>query len=490
MKKAVVIGAGIGGMATAIRLSCQGFQVEVFEASDHIGGKLHVNEHNGFRFDLGPSLFTLPHLVEELFELANVPMEKYFEYSKLPSVAHYFWEDGTRLVASQNRIEWANEISEKLGESPEKVKRYLRRAAWTYDNTREVFLENSLHRLPFGKFSFWRSLALLPFMPIFGTLHQRNKKFFKNDKTIQLMNRYSTYNGSNPYRTPAMMSMIPHLEHGIGAYMPKGGMHSITKALGDLMTLCGIRVHLNSKVEEILLDSDKIVGVKVNGNSVVSSIVVSNVDAYFTYHRLMRGIPFPEKVLNQERSSSAIIFYWGIGRKFPELDVHNLFFSNDYEGEFKGLFDSFKLAEDLTVYVNITSKVVSEDAPEDKENWFVMVNAPRYQADSTGDDVVIARERILKKLNACLSADLEQFIECEDVLTPAMIEERTGSYAGSLYGTASNNMFSAFLRHPNFHSKFKGLYFVGVSVHPGGGIPLCLNSARIAAKCIEQDFKK
>ena len=489
MKKAVVIGAGIGGMATAIRLACQGFQVEVFEASDHIGGKLHVNERNGFRFDLGPSLFTLPHLVEELFELAKVPIDSYFEYSKLPSVAHYFWDDGTRLVATADQDLWAEEIAGKLGESSKNVKRYFRRAAWTYENTREVFLENSLHRLPFCKFSFWRSLALLTFMPILGTLNQRNRKFFKNDKTIQLMNRYATYNGSNPYRTPAMMSMIPHLEHGIGAYMPKGGMHSITKALGELMSHCGVRVHLNSRVEEILLENDKTVGVKVNGRVVSSSIVVSNVDAYFTYHRLMQGIPFPEKVLNQERSSSAIIFYWGMNRLFPELDVHNLFFSNDYESEFKGLFDSFKLAEDLTVYVNITSKVVKEDAPEGKENWFVMVNAPRHLDSSQGDDVRLARERILKKLEACLGIDVAQFIECEDVLTPAMIEERTGSYAGSLYGTASNNMFSAFLRHPNFHSKFKGLYFVGGSVHPGGGIPLCLNSARIAVKCIEQDWQ-
>ncbi len=489
MRKAVVIGAGIGGMATAIRLACQGFQVEVFEASDHIGGKLHVNEHKGYRFDLGPSLFTLPNLIEELFALANVPIGEYFEYSKLPSVAHYFWEDGTRLVASADRDLWAKEISEKLGESHQSVKRYLRRAAWTYDNTREVFLENSLHRLPFDKFSFWRSLALLPFMPIVGTLHQRNKKFFKNKKTIQLMNRYATYNGSNPYRTPAMMSMIPHLEHGIGAFMPKGGMHSITKALGALMSRCGVKVHLNARVEEILLENDRAVGVKVNGNDVTSSVVVSNVDAYFTYHRLMQGIAFPEKVLNQERSSSAIIFYWGINRKFPELDVHNLFFSNDYEGEFKGLFETFELATDLTVYVNITSKVVKEDAPEGKENWFVMVNAPRQLDSTQGDDVGHARERILKKLASCLGIDVAPLIECEEVLTPAMIEERTGSYAGSLYGTASNNMFSAFLRHPNFHSKFKGLYFVGGSVHPGGGIPLCLNSARIAVKCIEQDLQ-
>jgi phytoene desaturase len=487
MKKAVVIGAGIGGMATAIRLACQGYAVEVFEASDHVGGKLHAKSLGDFRFDLGPSLFTLPHLVEELFDLAQVPIANHFEYERLDSVAHYFWEDGVRLKAPHKEIDWAKEIADNLGESERSVSRYLNRARWIYENTREVFLENSLHRLPFRKFSFWRSLFFLPFMPIWGTLHQRNSRYFKNPKTVQLMNRYATYNGSNPYRTPAMMSMIPHLEHGIGAFMPRGGMHAITLALGDLMKHLGIQVHLNAPVERVVVENDKVQGVMVNGELVSSPIVVSNVDAYFTYHQLLKGIPFPEKVLNQERSSSAIIFYWGMGKTFEELDVHNLFFSNDYKKEFEGLFDSFELSNDVTVYVNITSKVVKSDAPTGKENWFVMVNAPRFDGNAEDDLVRQTRERILQKLNACLGYDVASFIECEEVLTPSLIEKRTGSYAGSLYGTASNNMFSAFLRHPNFHSKFKGLYFVGGSVHPGGGIPLCLNSAAIVAKCIQQD---
>ena len=488
MKKAVVIGAGIGGMATAIRLACQGFEVHVYEASDHVGGKLHAKTLGDFRFDLGPSLFTLPHLVEELFQLAGVPVSPTFEYVRLPSIAHYFWEDGTRLVAPQDVEAWAEEIEEKLGESATKVKRYFKRAQWTYANTKEVFLENSLHRLPYKKFSFWKSLALLPFMPIFGTLNARNTKFFKNPKTIQLMNRYATYNGSNPYRTPAMMSMIPHLEHGIGAFLPKKGMHQITTALNDLMLHRGVHLHLNAKVNQILVEKNRVVGIDVNGETVACDVCVSNVDAYFTYHQLLKEFPFPEKVLNQERSSSAIIFYWGMNRTFNELDVHNLFFSKDYKKEFDGLFESFELNDDLTVYVNITSKVVKEDAPEGKENWFVMVNAPRHDGKGKEVDIEIVRARIIQKLNTCLGVDVAASIECEEVLTPALIQERTGSFAGSLYGTASNNMFSAFLRHPNFHSDIKGLYFVGGSVHPGGGIPLCLNSARIAAKCIHQDI--
>ena len=286
-----------------------------------------------------------------------------------------------------------------------------------------------------------------------------------------------------------MMSMIPHLEHGIGAYMPKEGMHQITRALGELMKKCGIKVHLNALVDQIVVENNRAIGVEVKGVRFNSDVVVSNVDAYFTYHQLLKGLPFPKKVLNQERSSSAIIFYWGMGKTFPELDVHNLFFSNDYQKEFSGLFDTHELAEDLTVYVNITSKVVTTDAPQGKENWFVMVNAPRWDGEDEASEIEKTKLKILNKLSRCLKMDVAPFIECEEVLTPALIQARTGSFAGSLYGTASNNVFSAFLRHPNFHSNISGLYFVGGSVHPGGGIPLCLNSARIAAQCIMQDAK-
>jgi phytoene dehydrogenase-like protein len=174
-------------------------------------------------------------------------------------------------------------------------------------------------------------------------------------------------------------------------------------------------------------------------------------------------------------------------KRFPELDVHNLFFADDYAAEFEGIFKTKRLVDDVTVYVNITSKCVPADAPEGCENWFVMINAPRYEGADESTVVSKAKEAILKKLNGILKEDVSQYIEIEDVLTPRLIQERTSSYAGSLYGTSSNSTFAAFLRHDNFIKQLKGLYFVGGSVHPGGGIPLCLQSAKIASQCIIQD---
>jgi phytoene desaturase len=486
MQRAVVIGAGVGGMATAIRLAHQGFSVSIYEASAQCGGKLSQKQLGQYRFDLGPSLFTLPELVRELFELCGEDFDAHFPLEKLDPVAHYFWEDGVVLKANSNPELWVDQIATHLGESKDRVQHYFDQAGWIYETTRPVFLESSLRRLPWRTWKFWKALFSIPLLPVMGTLHSRNQRYFKNPKTVQMMNRYATYNGSNPYQTPAMMSMIPHLEHGIGAYLPKEGMHQITRALENLMRKMGVEIHLQSKVEQILYQGKEVKGVQVNGEALVSDIVVSNVDAYFTYHQLLPQFPKPEKILKQERSSSAIIFYWGMSREFPNLDVHNLFFANDYEKEFEGIFQKAKLSEDVTVYVNITSKKVASDAPQGCENWFVMINAPRYQGGDETEVVAIAKKAILKKLNSILKMDVEQFIEVEDILTPRLIQERTSSYAGSLYGTASNNAFAAFRRHDNFISGLKGLYFVGGSVHPGGGIPLCLYSAKIVAQCTTQ----
>jgi phytoene dehydrogenase-like protein len=188
--------------------------------------------------------------------------------------------------------------------------------------------------------------------------------------------------------------------------------------------------------------------------------------------------------LKRERSSSALIFYWGIAKEFPELHLHNIFFSKDYPEEFKHLFELKKMFEDPTIYINITSKMEPEQAPPGKENWFVMLNAPAGSERFTKELIQQSRLNILSKLNRMMGVDLEPLIETEETLTPGDIEARTDSYMGSLYGTSSNSKWAAFLRHPNFSSGIQGLFFTGGSVHPGGGIPLCMKSAKIVSELI------
>jgi phytoene dehydrogenase-like protein len=190
-----------------------------------------------------------------------------------------------------------------------------------------------------------------------------------------------------------------------------------------------------------------------------------------------------------EPSSSALIFYWGMDREFAELDLHNIFFSNNYKKEFETIFHSKKIDDDPTVYIHISSKCKADDAPQGCENWFVMVNAPYADGQDWEKVIREARENIVTKLNKVLGLDVTKHIQLEHKLTPELIQSKTGSYKGALYGSSSNDKMAAFLRQPNFSSEYKGLYFCGGSVHPGGGIPLCLLSGKITTDIIARDFK-
>jgi len=490
-KKAIVIGAGVAGLAAAIRLQVMGYGVTVFEKNDYPGGKLSHFELGGYQFDAGPSLFTRPQLIEELFAFAGEPIEEYFSYERVPIACNYFYEDGTMISAYADHEKFAAELQEKTNEPAENLYRYLNKSADAYNHIAGIFLTYSLHKLQtLFKAPIFKAIQTVKWPYLFNSLNSYNQRSFKSPKLVQLFNRYATYNGSNPYKAPAMLSLIPHLEHNEGTFYPKGGMISITHALYQLALKKGVEFHFGNGVEKIIRTEGVVKGVVVNNENQFADLVVSNMDVYFTYQQLLGDTIKAAKVLKQERSSSAFIFYWGINKSFSQLDLHNIFFSEDYEKEFESLFKTKQPFTDPTVYINITSKrEPSIQAPMGKENWFVMVNAPANTGQDWESVKAFYKKSILDKIGKILGEDIESLIEVEEVLSPVSIESKTASYMGSLYGTSSNSKTAAFMRHPNFSNTTKGLYFVGGSVHPGGGIPLCLSSAAIMANLVGEQQK-
>lgn len=484
-KKAIVIGAGIAGISAAIRLQSQGFSVTVFENNNYVGGKLTAFSNSGYRFDMGPSLFTMPHFIEELFELTGKDITTYFSYHQKEVVCNYFYEDGTTFSALSDIEKFAKNASTTFNVDEKQILNYFKKSKKKYDLTSNIFLEKSLHKLgTYLSTQTLNSLVRINSLDINTTLHDYNSSNFKDSKLVQLFDRFATYNGSSPYKTTGIMSMIPHLEHHYGTYFPKGGMHSISQSLYKLAQDVGVEFKLNALVDKVVVENKKAKGVLVNGVEYNADVVVSNSDVVPTYRKLLKEFKAPEKTLKQERSSSALIFYWGIKKEFPELDLHNIFFSQDYKKEFSAIFDEKDIYDDLTVYVNITSKEEPNDAPEGCENWFVMVNVPSNTGQNWDSIIEKAKQRILAKLSRILEVNIEDYIEFESILDPRKIEANTQSYQGALYGASSNNKFSAFLRHPNFSQNIKNLYFCGGSVHPGGGIPLCLLSGKIVSDLV------
>ena len=484
-----IIGAGIGGLALAIRLANEGFKVTIFEKNSYPGGKLSELNTNGFRFDKGPSLFTMPSLIDELTNLQGSAHT--FEYLKLDVITNYFYSDGTQLKASANLENFADEVHLKLKEKKETVLKHIKRNAFYFKTTEDLFLKQSLHQLKnFINFKTLKGILFSPFLGLFSTMHEKNSQTFSNPKTVQLFNRFATYNGSNPYKAPALMNMISHLEFNLGAYLPKKGMHQITTHLVKLAEEANVEIKYDATVETIEVESNNsISAIKSSGVSYPFDIVASDVDLHVLYKYLLPKSFTPKKLIQQEKSSSAYVFYWGINKEFAALGLHNILFSDDYKKEFDHLFSKQFPTNDPTIYINITSKYCKDDAPEGCENWFVMVNVPHNKNESINYAADI-RKNVVEKINSMLKTDIEKHIISESTLSPIDIEKQTSSYGGSLYGNSSNNKFAAFLRHANFSSSIKNLFLVGGSVHPGGGIPLCLFSAKIASQLIvEQELK-
>jgi phytoene desaturase len=486
MKKAIIVGSGIAGIASAIRLQNKGYRVQVLEKNAYPGGKLTQLSVNGFRFDAGPSLFTMPHLVTELFEICGKKASDYFNYEQLGVLCNYFYEDGTRIAASSDIEVFADEMERKTTDSAEKIKKHLEKSKFIYSVTEEQFLRKSLHKLnSFLSLSTLTAVFKLPFLNIFSSMNQVNEKTFNDSKTIRLFNRYATYNGSNPYKAPGILNIIPHLEFGLGAYLPKGGMHEITNSLVKLAKEIGVEFHFNQEVTAIKTANNLVKSVTTSSDNYLADVVVCNADIHTVYEKLLPSAKKLKEVDKQERSSSALIFYWGIDKEFPELDVHNIMFTEDYKTEFDHIFDAKTIYEDPTIYINITSKHIKEDAPKGKENWFVMINVPSVYGQDWDSMIADARKNIIRKLSRILDEEIEKLILFEEQLTPQLIQDKTYSFKGSLYGTSSNSRFAAFFRHKNFSSQYKNLYFCGGSVHPGGGIPLALSSAKIIEQLVK-----
>ena len=486
--KAIVIGSGIGGMASAVRLASLGFETEVFEQNSFYGGKINSKNIGPYRFDRGPSIFTEPHLVDELLSIVKAS-DIDFDYHKLPNSCCYFFEDGKRIKLPTGTEAVAACLSEELGEDQKNVEKLLRRFELNYKAVYPVFIKASLHRImQWLNRKVFKAITRIPFYGLFSSMNTVNRQSFKNPKTTQIFNRFATYNGSNPFKSPGMFNIIAHLELNVGPYMPKGGMVAISDAVYQKALELGVRFHFNKRVEKILYSSGRVEGIATSTNKIVCDLVTSNMDVHFTYDKLLPGLKGPVKILNQEKSTSAVVFYWGIQKTFDNLDVHNIFFSNTYESEFDHLFNKQTLIDDPTIYVHISSKVEKNDAPDGCENWFVMVNAPIDAGQDWVSQKQRLRKNILNKLKRLLKVDIEPLIGEEENVDPVMIEQMYSGKNGSIYGNASNTMMSSFYRHPNFSSKIKGLYFAGVTVHPGGGIPLALSSAAIVEKCVRRDF--
>jgi len=488
-KKAAVVGAGIGGLSAALELRARGFDADLYDKNSYVGGKAGCEQREGFTFDTGPSLLTMPFVFEKLLERSGLDPAEELPVIKLDIICRYFFSDGTVLDAFSDRRRLLEEFGLKTSDSGERVGRFLDHCRKIYDSASGMFLFDTLENVPrIFREDPLKGIKTILDLDIFRTFHASHERSFSDPKTIQLFDRYATYSGSDPYKLPATLNIVPHVEYGIGAYVPRKGIRAIPAALSAAAASSGVNIFTGAKVDRIIHDGVKVTGIEAGGRIKEYDIVVSNADVNTTYRDLLGGASsnMAARYARLEPSSSAIVFYWGIKGIFERLDVNNIFFSSDYRKEFAQIFDQGVCPEEPTVYVNITSKYCPSDAPEGCEAWFVLVNVPYDSGQDWAAEAASVKARALEVLRRRLGVDVGSRIISEKVMTPADIYEKTLSNRGSIYGISSNSRMAAYNRQPNRSGDLKGLYFAGGSAHPGGGMPLVALSGMIASDLVEK----
>lgn len=465
--KAVVVGAGVGGLAVAARLAASGHTVTLVEAAPVVGGKLGRFERDGFAFDTGPSLLTMPEVVRDLFEATGGWPED-LELERVEPLVRHRFADGSGFDSGARVFE---ELEAWSPGSAADWRSFLDRAERIWRASKKPFLESALHGSRTLAALTLRHPGDLATLAPGRSLRDLGRRHLRDPRLRMVLDRYATYTGSDPRRAPAALAAVPYVEHAFGGWWVPGGLHRLAEALLDRCLALGVEVQLGRRVTRVAPPVVSLEDGELHGD-----VVVSDADAAHLYRDLVHCPPALRRLARVTPSLSGFVMLLALRGTSPDLAHHTVFFPQDYDAEMDAVFGDAP-AVDPTVYVSRPPGM----APPGSEALFVLVNAPRHgpvdwhrqpgYADHVLD--VLARRGL----------DVRERLLWREVITPADLEQRTGAVGGAIYGTSSNGPVAAFLRPAN-RSPVPGLYLVGGSSHPGGGLPLVALSARIVSGLI------
>ncbi|MGC8761404.1 MAG: phytoene desaturase family protein [Bryobacteraceae bacterium] len=475
--RAVIVGAGLGGLALALRLRAAGWDVTVCEHGPAPGGKMNRFRAGGFTFDTGPTLLTMPHVLERLFTFLGERMEDHLSLECLDPHAEYVFADGSRLRVPARASEWLEMVGEFAPRDVAGVRKIHEIGERIFRLSEGTFFRNH-PLLPVGPPPL-AAFRHLPLRHAWGNYARTVARLVSDPRLRFIYNRYPTYVGSSPYQTPATMLVIPYIEHRFGAWRVRGGMYRIVETLERLATGLGVEIRTGATAVRLLLEGGRAAGVELqSGERIAAPLVVFNGDS----DRLPVLLGRPARPRPDSRSLSGVILLAGI-RRITQLETHTVLFSESYEKEFGELFEHCVFPSDPTVYIYAPRD--PELAPEGGQSLFLMANAPgdgRSRWDETA--AAEAVRRMLERLRRSGLADVANEAGIFHVRHPGLFEQRFLAPGGAIYGQNSHGWRRAFFRPPNRVAGVPGLYCTGGSYHPGGGVPMVLMSAEITAALI------
>ncbi len=477
--KVIVIGAGLGGISTALRLSSSGYGVKLIEKNSVLGGKISPLNQNGYKFDRGPSLITLPEHFIEMYDDIGENIDDHIKLINLNPTCKYFFDNG-KIFNYYSTISGMKKELRNIDENFENFCNFLNIGSKVYELSDKTFLN-----YPMGKFPRnvqLKDLISFPYIKSLRSYKKLTQSIFKTVEMRQIFERYTTYVGSSPDKTPGMFFIIPFIEFAFGSWYIKGGIYSLIQSLEKLLIKNNVEILKNTEIKKIKVSNNEVYGVEtdkgfIEGNIIVNNSDVSNLNE-FTNKKNEENI--------DDYSLSGLIMLLGIKKKLNS-EHHNILFSNNYNNEFNDLFDRKIFPDDPTIYLCNPTVTDNEVAPQGCSSLFIMANSPATLGSWTNKDINEAKKKIFKKLSYFgFQIDIKD-IEIEEVQTPNYFMGQHNSYGGSLYGKSSHGYFNSFFRHPN-KDRIKGLYNVGGTSHPGGGTPTVLKSSKITTDLIKNDY--
>ncbi len=512
MSRVLVVGAGVGGMCAAVRLAKLGHQITVLERADAVGGKLGRFSRDGFAFDTGPHLLTLPAVLRDTFRKSGRPLERELEIVPVEPACHYRFADGSEVDVPGVGV---HRVVDAFGDAfggaaADDWRRFAVRAKAMWAVSRGPFLENALTGADLLRLS--RRVGDLRTMAPWQTLRALGRSHLRDPRLRTYLDRYATYSGSDPRRAPAALATVPYVEQTFGCFYVPGGLYRIAEALQQRMRVRKVDLRLDTEVASLSVDGGRVTGaVLADGQMLTADVVVADADAADVYGRLLDPrLPAARSARRRlaaaTPSLAGFVLLLALRGRTPGLRHHTVLFPADYDDEFDSVFGTRSRAArptpDPAVYLSgpddpatrpsaDTEASADTDTDTDTEAVYVLVNAPRHGDPAADSSTVDWRapgvadayaDRVLAVM-AARGVDVRDRVLWREIRTPADLADRTAAPGGAIYGTSSNGARSAFLRAANA-SPVPGLFCVGGSAHPGGGLPLVGLSAKIVADAI------
>src|SRR5690625_1692892 len=490
-KKVIIVGGGLGGISAAISLKQKGYDVDLYEQNNHLGGKLNRLEQDGFGFDLGPSILTMPHVFERLFERSGKKMRDYVHIERLNHQWRGFFPDDSIIDLYEN-LEMMKENNPSLTEKDmDDYRELLNYSKELYDLTEEGYFNQGLDNIK-EVISYHGILKSLRQFDLSSTMFEGIDQRISHPKFRDMLSYIVKYVGSSAYDAPAVLNMMIYMQHEQGLWYVPGGLNLLANALVKLAEEIGVTFHLGQKIIKLDKEKRSITGVYLeDGTKLEADYYISNMEVIPTYDQLIDEKPSYIKKVNKkfEPASSGLVLHLGVKNSYPQLAHHNFFFSNQMKQQMDAIFHERKLPEDPVIYLVNVNKTDPTQTRPGHENLKILPHIPHIQEEPlTQQDYEAFAEVVLIKLEAMGLTGLRESIVTRDMWTRHDIERTYSSDRGAIYGTVANKKMNKGFKHPKQSQRYQNLYFVGGTVNPGGGMPMVtLSGQQVADKLSKRD---